>query len=142
MKYLECEVPVTPVGKARPRMTKTGHVYTPSKTKDFEALIAMCWETQTNCGKVPGRTPICAFVEARFPIPKSATKKRRERLKSAPHTKKPDADNVAKACLDALNHIAYDDDSGIFLLVVNKLYADEPSVRIRLSWREELEGTA
>lgn len=142
MKHLESVIPVVPVGKARPRMTKTGHVYTPNKTKDFEKVIAMCWETQTNCGKVPSKTPICVFIEAAFPIPKSVSKKRRELMISQPHIKKPDADNVAKAVLDALNGVAYEDDSGIYYLTVHKLYAEEPSIRIVLSWHEKYEGMA
>ena len=37
-----------------------------------------------------------------------------------PHIKRPDADNVAKAILDALNGHAYNDDSAIALLTVRK----------------------
>ena len=42
--------------------------------------------------------------------------------------KKPDSDNLAKICLDALNGIAYPDDSQIVALTVNKYYSKEPRV--------------
>ena len=48
------------------------------------------------------------------------------------HTKRPDCDNLAKSILDALNGIAYDDDSQICSLSVFKFYGDEPRVEISL----------
>ena len=48
------------------------------------------------------------------------------------HTKKIDCDNLAKAILDSLNKIAYDDDSGISMLVVDKIYGEMPRVEITL----------
>ena len=47
-------------------------------------------------------------------------------------TKKPDADNCAKSVLDALNKIAFDDDSQIVELHVNKYYSENPRVTITL----------
>lgn len=48
------------------------------------------------------------------------------------HTKKIDCDNLAKIILDSLNKIAYDDDSGISKLVVDKIYGEMPRVEITL----------
>lgn len=56
-----------------------------------------------------------------------------------PYTHKPDADNVAKAVLDALNGLAYEDDSQVQELVIIKKYAPagvDPCVRILLNPRE------
>ena len=36
-------VPGNPVGKARPRMTRSGHAYTPDKTVSYENLVKMCF---------------------------------------------------------------------------------------------------
>ena len=47
-------------------------------------------------------------------------------------TKKPDTDNVAKSILDACNKIAYDDDSHVVELFVEKWYSDEPRVVVEL----------
>jgi Holliday junction resolvase RusA-like endonuclease len=48
------------------------------------------------------------------------------------HTKKPDCDNLAKSILDALNGIAYDDDSQICSLTVHKFYGDTPRVEVHM----------
>jgi Holliday junction resolvase RusA-like endonuclease len=49
------------------------------------------------------------------------------------HTKKCDADNLAKSILDALNGIAYYDDSQVCELLVRKYYSDNPRVEILIS---------
>jgi Holliday junction resolvase RusA-like endonuclease len=48
-------------------------------------------------------------------------------------TKKPDADNILKAVLDALNGLAYNDDSQIVSARIEKLYSDNPRVEIVIS---------
>ena len=54
-------------------------------------------------------------------------------MNGAFYTKKPDCDNIAKIILDALNGIAYDDDSQVAMLNVVKLYdADETMVKVTL----------
>jgi Holliday junction resolvase RusA-like endonuclease len=50
--------------------------------------------------------------------------------------KKPDLDNIAKICLDALNKLAFDDDSQIVALRVEKHYSEEPRVEIEITERE------
>ena len=47
-------------------------------------------------------------------------------------TQKPDADNIAKSVLDALNGLAYADDKQIVTLVVDKYYDEEPCVHVKL----------
>ena len=49
-------------------------------------------------------------------LPKSTPK----RVESAPDTIIPDADNIAKAVLDALNGVAFADDSDVVELLVEK----------------------
>ncbi|MBO6783168.1 MAG: RusA family crossover junction endodeoxyribonuclease [Alphaproteobacteria bacterium] len=46
--------------------------------------------------------------------------------------KKIDADNVAKACLDALSGIVWRDDSQVQRLVVEKVEADQPRILIEI----------
>lgn len=50
--------------------------------------------------------------------------------------KKPDIDNIAKAVLDALNSVAYRDDTQIVELQIRKQYSEKPRLEIRM---EELE---
>lgn len=48
------------------------------------------------------------------------------------YDKKPDCDNLAKSVLDALNGIAYNDDSQITSLHVVKEYGTQPKVILQL----------
>lgn len=121
-----------PVGKARPRVTKSGHAYTPQKTKDYEAIVRACYQSQVGRGRFPAGVPLTVKITAEFPIPKSTGKKRAAALLGRWHTKKPDADNVAKAILDALNGVAYPDDSAVARLVVEKTYSDQPCVLVAI----------
>ena len=50
------------------------------------------------------------------------------------HIYKPDADNLAKFVLDALNGHYYAADSQIYLLCVEKKYGDEDSVQVKLQY--------
>lgn len=129
-------IPGEPVAKGRPRMTRTGHAYTPSKTRLYEEHIRDLWKKKT-VAEPPTGLPLRVCVDAFFPIPKSMSKKNRKALDGAPHTKKPDADNVAKAVLDALNGLAFDDDSRICDLTITKRYAlDNPRVEVTLEWED------
>ena len=39
MKTVELIIEGEPVGKARPRFTRTGHAYTPDKTRKYEQAV-------------------------------------------------------------------------------------------------------
>lgn len=45
---------------------------------------------------------------------------------------KPDSDNIAKAILDALNGVAYYDDSQVVGLTVKKEYGDSARVEVEI----------
>ena len=55
-------------------------------------------------------------------------------------TKKPDCDNIAKIVLDALNGIAYYDDSQVVSLVVRKHYAETTHVKVVLCSEDMVKG--
>ena len=48
-------------------------------------------------------------------------------------TKKPDADNIAKIVLDALNGVAYTDDTQVINLSVQKRYGEVPEVKVEIT---------
>jgi Holliday junction resolvase RusA-like endonuclease len=75
-----------------------------------------------------------AHIQAFFSIPKSTSKTKREKMLSGEirPTKKPDWDNIGKVVCDALNKLAYGDDSGIVDGRVQKFYSDEPRVEVEL----------
>jgi len=121
-----------PTAKGRPRFTSVGgfaRTYTPSKTKNAEGMIE--W-LATNAMKQNGNTlltePLVVFIEFRMPIPKSFSKAKVLSCQCGETvpTVKPDADNLAKTVLDAMNKTVYRDDSQIVDLIVRKRYADKP----------------
>lgn len=132
---IEITVPGAPVGKARPRVTKSGHAYTPEKTRAYEQKVKLCWKQQSG-ERIPPGAGICVEITAYMPIPGSLSMRKREALLGEEHLKKPDLDNIIKAILDALNGCAYGDDSAIWMITASKYYG-KPQVRIRLTGGEE-----
>lgn len=127
----------TPQGKGRPRVTRYG-TYTPEKTRQYEKLVQFCWK-RSGAVSIPDK-PLCVTINAYFEPPKSLSKKKRAALIGERHTKKPDADNIAKAILDALNGLAFPDDSAVARLTVNKLYAEEARAEVSIMDVFELNG--
>lgn len=107
-------------GKARPRVFN-GHAITPKDTVTYENWVKVCYQEQ-KAEYLEG--PIKAEINIYYKVPKSYTKKRIQAIKEGLEypCKKPDADNVAKIILDSLNKIAFDDDSQVVNLIVNKLW--------------------
>lgn len=131
------EIPGEPVGKGRPKFsTFNGHAvaYTPKKTANYENLVKLMYMEMVHKEPFEKSAKLSAKITAYFPIPKSASKKNRELMMCGLMcpTKKPDADNIAKSVLDALNGIAYYDDSQIVRLVVEKWYSVEPRVVVSI----------
>lgn len=122
-----------PEGKARPRVTSRG-TYTPQKTKTYEQLVRVEYRRQCKDASFGGR-PLSVSIRSYYKIPRSAAKRQRERMladKTWP-TKKPDADNIAKAVLDALNGIAYKDDAQVICLDIVKHWDIDPRVEVWIS---------
>ena len=130
----EFEVPGKVIGKGRPRLNSyTGVVYTPTKTKDYELLVEQYFLLKYPHFKaLEGR--INVIIIAYFSIPK-ATKKAdiNEMLENnISPTKKPDIDNIVKAVLDSMNKFAFKDDTQITKLEVEKKYALEDKIYIKI----------
>lgn len=108
-----------PVGQPRHRVgTIGGHarLYLPSKhpVYSFKKAIRLA------CGKrIKEANAIEIVVDAWFPRPKSKVWKTRP-MPWYRHTAKPDADNVLKAVLDALNGVAWVDDAQISSATIRK----------------------
>lgn len=117
-------VDMKPTGKERPRFTVQGgrvHTYTPQKTKDAEAEISAAY---LMAGGKRYEGPVMVGVTAVYKVPKNTPKNKREEMlegKVKPKTK-PDIDNVVKLVLDALNGVAYIDDSQVVYVRCGKIY--------------------
>lgn len=125
-------VPGPPVGKARPRVNRNGHAYTPQKTKEYETLVRQSYESQIGPIKFVGKKPLEVLIEAEFPIPKSASKKKNAEMVETYHTHKPDADNLAKSILDGLVGVAIEDDSCVSVLTVVKTWSNDPCCYVHI----------
>lgn len=142
MKTVQFVIPGQPKGKARPRVITKGqhvHTYTPKETVEYENYVRIMYQEQ--CRGIRLQGAIRADIIAYFPVPKSTSKKKRALMLDGKirYTKKIDCDNLAKAILDSLNCIAYDDDSQVCELDVEKWYGEGPRVVVLLS---ELEQTS
>lgn len=135
---IKFEVLGQPIAKQRPRVTRSGIAYTPSKTVNYEAVVRYTYQSE-----YPQQELILGRIEASiiavFPIPKSYPKYKVAKLICGygNYDKKPDCDNLAKIILDALNGIAYKDDSQVTVLHVRKEYGTTPRVIVELKELEE-----
>lgn len=130
----EFEVPSKIIGKGRPRLNSyTGQVYTPTRTKDYESLVEQYFLLKYPRYKtIEGRAKVS--ITAYFEVPKSTSKAMREQMLDnvISPTKKPDIDNVVKIVLDSMNKFAFKDDTQITKIEVEKLYAAEEKLYVKI----------
>lgn len=134
---IELVIPGEPVPKGRPRINrKTGTVYTPKRTKDYEEFIK--WKLISEYKEIPKMDEIVATVRFYLSIPKSASKKRKERMSKDIErpTKTPDIDNLFKSVLDGLNKLAFEDDKQIVEAHLYKHWSKTPRTEIKLEERK------
>lgn len=155
MKEISFTIYGTPIGKGRPKFSKVGNfvrTYTDNKTMSYENKVISAFKEQqknTDFEMLKPNERVIASIVAYYQMPKSCyvyhkktnsldlTKKGEKMVsgKTRPLLK-PDLDNIAKVCLDALNGVAYYDDSQVIRLVVEKYYSEEPKVEIYLKGEE------
>lgn len=141
-----------PQGKGRPRFARTGayvRTYTPEGTAVYENMIRLEYRRQCNDYRFEGSVRV--DVDAYYSVPKSASKKKSLEMLAGTirPTRKPDADNVMKVVADALNGIAYRDDTQIAECGVRKFYGEMPRIEVSLrgigdytETKETINGTA
>lgn len=128
-------IPGKPIGKARPRVnTYTHRAYTPPSTKAYETTVRDSYMNAAPPGERLHAGHVRVQIMAYYPIPKSWNKARKQAAiagQTLPEVK-PDLDNLAKAILDALNGLAYEDDSSVTDLTIHKRYAEIGHVVVRI----------
>ena len=126
-----------PIGKGRPKFVSRGgfgRAYTPKKTADYEKHVVAEFRSV-----YPDAKPIDKALRVKifaFYVPPASWSKRKRAeaiFGLIPKTTKPDADNVAKAILDALNGAAYLDDSQVISLLVEKRYDNYSRVFVSIA---------
>lgn len=100
-------------GQGRPRFGN-GRAYKAKADSDYERAIAD--KFVSSGGRHFGSGPLIVSIDVYRALPKSAPKSVRDEA----DTLKPDCDNIAKAVLDALNGVAWEDDSQVVALSVRK----------------------
>jgi len=115
-------------------MGKFVKTYTPKETASYENLVKLCYIGSHGKAMFEAGVPLRVSISAYFPVPKSWSKKRK--AETHWHVGKPDADNLAKM-MDALNRIAWHDDSQVVDLLIKKsMTFEEPRAEVEI---EELE---
>lgn len=103
MKRVEFLVAGTPIPKARPRVTRSGHAYTPKTTVEYESRIREAASKAFPDGPVD----VPCVVQVCFVMP---TRRRS------------DIDNLIKACLDGAIGAAWVDDCQVNKITAEKTY--------------------
>jgi Holliday junction resolvase RusA-like endonuclease len=123
---LETRVFGLPIAQGRPRAFKTPagqvRVYDPANARDWKRTVQAQVISQKPAAPVDG--PLA--VALRFYLPRPQSLPRRELFPA----KRPDAENLAKAVLDAMEGVVYRDDAQIVRLNVSKDYGPAPGVLI------------
>lgn len=134
-QQLDFTINIAPAGKERARQGRGGRFYTPEQTKGNEQIIRLACEyamVRQKAKMFPKDMALGARFTAYYPIPKSFSKKKRAQAIDgaiAPVVK-PDADNVEKLILDALNKVAYYDDAQICYVEKWKKYGEMPRIEL------------
>lgn len=136
---MQFEVLGKPQGKQRAKVSTFGgfaRAYTPEETVSYENRIILSFKQALNGGETPfWDKPLEISITAHHAIPKSFSKKKHAQAltgKVRPQTK-PDIDNVVKVVCDALNSVAYRDDTQVIRVVAEKIYSDTPKLVVNLN---------
>jgi len=127
-------VPGDPVPQPRPRVSTRGgfaRAYVP-KTHAVHAYRAAIADAARAAGAGVHGEPVNVVIDFVAQRPKSHLRKSGVKP-DAPKLPRFDLDNAAKACLDALNGVAWEDDSQVARLVVEKSYGTEARTTVRIS---------
>jgi len=121
-------------------MTKTGIVYTPKKTENYEALVkSLASVAMMDAGLAMREGPVSAAISITRMAPKYLLNNKKTRASldggyTLPCPTRPDCDNLAKAILDACNKIIYRDDSQVWSLRVWKQFGLKEETEVTIGW--------
>jgi Holliday junction resolvase RusA-like endonuclease len=120
---------INPVPASRPRVTRWSTFY-PKKYTQFREDMGVLLSEYTQC---PIKELIECHIELLIEMPKSWPKKKKESLEGKYCNNNSDLDNYAKAILDAMNTIVYDDDKQIVKLSISKRWGKDGKIVVELN---------
>ena len=112
---------INPVPASRPRVSRWSTYYPKKYTKFKKDMEALTSEMETT----PSEKLVSVELEFGIMIPKSWSKKKKEKLNNTYCSNNSDIDNYIKAILDSLNGIVYIDDKQVVELFAKKIYSEE-----------------
>lgn len=121
-----------PVPDGRPKFARMGkgvRAYMPAKCTKYREQVKMAYQRVYPLSEML-EGALSMSIKVAIPRPKSHFGTGRnagiikKQFKKVHHTQKPDADNFAKMVLDALNKVAYLDDSQVIELKAVKLWTN------------------
>jgi Holliday junction resolvase RusA-like endonuclease len=129
-------VPGAPVGKDRPRFSRTGRVYTTAQTARAQNDLRVVWQ-QAGAPRLPDDMAVALTVVLQVERPQSHWRKdgslSAEGLRHPrPRSRKPDVDNVAKLVMDALEGLAYRNDVQVCSLRVLRRWGERHETIVTL----------
>jgi len=118
-----------PVAKARARMRRDGHVYTPSRTVAYERMIGQLAALEMR-GRPPLTVPVRVELLIELGVPTSWPECKRAAaiVGDIRPASKPDLDNLAKSALDGIVGIVIHNDCQIVELRAVKKYGVAPKL--------------
>lgn len=123
-----------PKGKARPRIYGN-RMYKTKEVCEIEDHIRDSFRSNNTQDVYFGANiPLEVKIRSFFEKPKNLTRVLKEKYacgKIFP-TKKPDADNISKLVLDALNKVAFYDDKQVIRLNIEKIYDEVPHMEVEI----------
>jgi Holliday junction resolvase RusA-like endonuclease len=134
MNQIEFFVRMDPIAQGRPKFSSVGgftRAYDPKKSRDAKSYIRLA-AVEALKGKPPMEGPLVVKITSVKPIPKAASKKKTKEMldeRIVPITK-PDVSNYLKLVEDALNGVAWRDDSQIVDCASGKRYGLVPGFHI------------
>lgn len=129
-------IPGEPVAQGRPRFARVGRfvrAFDPAKSRKWKALAAHWMRMAQHEGVAFPDGAVRVSVTAVFACPKGDFRK--VPLGRRLHARRPDAENVAKAALDAGSGVLWRDDAQVSTLVVVKrigAQGEAPFVRVEV----------
>lgn len=128
---MQLELQTKAVSKERPRQGRSGHMYTPERTRSFEKMIK-------DVAKTLNRSPYTCPVKVRIlvfdPVPKSYKgNKRAAAVLGLINPPVGDLDNKVKAITDGLNGIAYVDDKQINSIDAQRAFGDGHFIFVQIA---------
>lgn len=139
MTPIRITIPGAPVAQGRPRFSTQGgfpRAYDPAKSRKWKkaaAVYMLAARQAAGAGVLTGAVRV--EIVAVFACPTSDHRKRAPVARRR-HTKRPDAENCAKAALDAASGVIFEDDAQVCELQVVKwvgAQGEEPRVEMTVT---------